>query len=61
MKLLINSFEGDFAVCQKESSKTICIKRSRLPNIAKEGDVIDIQGGKVSVDVIETHKRSLSI
>lgn len=60
MKLRISGFEGSFAICIKESGKTICINRGRLPNKVKEGDVINIKGGNVCIDVLETHKRRLS-
>jgi hypothetical protein len=61
MRIVINSFEGDFAICQKESNKTICIKRDRLPKIAKERDVLNIACGEISIDVVETKKRKLKI
>lgn len=57
MKVVIDRFEGPFAVCEKESKKMIDIKKMKLPKDAKEGDVLNIQNGEISIDVAETKKR----
>ena len=54
MKLIIDRFEGEFAVCENEEGKMINISRNKLPKEAKEGDVIIIEKEKVYIDVEET-------
>jgi hypothetical protein len=61
MKLVIDRFEGDYAVCEKEDREMIDIKRDIIPEGAKEGDVLDIEGDKIIVDVKETEKRKKEI
>jgi hypothetical protein len=61
MKVVIDRFEGDYAVCEKESREMIDIKRDRLPIEAKEGDVLHIQDDKIVIDVNETEKRKKDI
>jgi len=61
MKVIIDRFEGDYAVCEKENCEMIDIKRELLPKEAKENDVLDIQGDKITIDVKETEKRKKEI
>lgn len=61
MKVVIDRFEGDYAVCEKENREMIDIKRDQIPKEAKENDVLDIQGDKIAVDVEETEKRKREI
>jgi len=61
MKVVIDRFEGDYAVCEKENREMIDIKRDLIPKDAKENDVLDIQGDKIAVDVEETEKRKREI
>ena len=42
MKVVIDRFEGDFAVCEKDDRTMFNISKDRLPNGAKEGDVLSI-------------------
>lgn len=55
-KLIIDRFEGDFAVCETEELKFIDIPKAALPGGVKEGDVITI-----SIDKSETDKRKEKI
>lgn len=55
-KLIIDRFEGDFAVCETENLSFIDIPKAVLPEEAKEGDVIAI-----SIDKSETDKRKEKI
>lgn len=55
-KLIIDRFEGDFAVCETEDLEFINFPKSALPFGAKEGDVIAI-----SIDKSETDKRKEKI
>ena len=57
MKVVIDRFEGAFAVCEKEDITMIDIKRDHLPKAAKEGDVLDICGETIVIDIEETKKR----
>lgn len=57
MKVVIDRFEGDFAVCEKPDRTMIKILTSTLPVRAKEGDVLIIDGDSIEVDTAETSKR----
>lgn len=61
MKVVIDRFEGDYAVCEKENREMIDIKRDCIPKESKEGDVLDIEGDKIIIDVKETEKRKKEI
>ena len=54
--LIIDRFEGDFAVCETEDLEFINLPKAALPSGAKEGDVIAI-----SIDKSETDKRKEEI
>ena len=57
MKVTIDRFEGDFAVCEKADRTMINIKKDRLPRDVKEGDALIIEGDSIKVDSAETAKR----
>lgn len=61
MKVVIDRFEGKFAVCEKENREMINIKTSLLPKNAKEGDVLVVKDNKIIIDVKETNKRKKEI
>ena len=61
MKVVIDRFEGDFAVCEKDDRSMINIKKDKIPKGAKEGDVLDINGDTITIDRIETAKRKESV
>lgn len=61
IKVIIDRFEGPYAVCEKEDRTMIDIKRIKLPTNAKEGCVLIIQGDKITMDVDETEKRKKHI
>lgn len=54
MKVIIDRFEGNFAVCEKENKTMIDIPKEILPEEAKEGDVLNIN---ISIDTEETENR----
>lgn len=54
MKLIIDRFEGDYAVCEREDKTMIDIERSKLPEGAKEGSVLLVDGNNISLDENET-------
>lgn len=55
-KLIIDRFEGDFAVCETEALEFVNLPKAALPSGVKEGDVIAI-----SIDKLETDKRKEKI
>lgn len=57
MRVVIDRFEGEHAICENESEELIKIERSKLPTDAAEGDVIVIDGDSITVDREETRKR----
>lgn len=61
MVLVIDRFEGDFAVCEDDSCKMHNIARSTIPKEAKEGDVIVVEGDNITIDEAETKKRKAEI
>lgn len=61
MKVIIDRFEGEFAVCEKEDSEMIDIEISKIPAAAKEGDVLDICNGIIVIDIEATEKRKKEI
>jgi len=61
MKVIIDRFEGEFAVCEKEDRKMLDIERHKIPSSAKEGDVLDISNDRITIDSEETEKRKKEI
>ncbi len=60
-KLMIDRFEGEYAVCEDAQRGMHQILRSLLPHGAKEGDCIVIaQDGRIAIDESETEKRRMS-
>jgi hypothetical protein len=61
MKVIIDRFEGDFAVCEKENRQMINIEKSILPDLVKEGDVLRIKNEIITIDAEATVKRKKEI
>ena len=58
-KLIIDRFEGTYAICEDQEKKMFAISLNELPQGAKPGDVLQISGaGELSVDQEETQRRS---
>lgn len=57
MKVVIDKFEEKYVVCEKEDKSMINIKHSSVPSEAKEGDVLNIDGGHISIAIEETKKK----
>jgi hypothetical protein len=57
MKSSIDRFEGKFAVCESVDGTSMNIEKSKLPEGAKAGDVLDIDGAKITIDTAETEAR----
>jgi pyruvate kinase len=50
MKLIIDRFDGDFAICEKEDRTALYLNRRELLIDAKEGDVLTIDDGNIKVE-----------
>lgn len=61
LKVIIDRFEGDFAVCEREDRSMIDIEISKIPSKAKEGDVLDISDDIITIDLEETERRKRKI
>lgn len=57
LKVTIDRFEGNYAVCEKEGGTMINIEKSKLPSQAKEGDILIINDEVIEIDISETKKR----
>ena len=57
-KLIIDRFEGTYAICEDQEKKMFAISLNERPQGAKPGDVLQISGaGELSVDQEETQRR----
>ena len=61
MKVIIDRFEGEYAVCEKEDRKMMNIEKNKLPSIAKEGDVLIIEGNDIKIGLKETFVKEKKI
>lgn len=61
MKVTIDRFEGKFAVCEKENREMIDIERDKIPEVAKEGDILILDGDVITVDREQTKQRKEEI
>ena len=61
MNVTIDRFEGEFAVCEKEDRQMIDIKKSKLPEMCKEGDILNIKNDIITIDLEATKKRKREI
>lgn len=59
MKVIIDRFEGTYAVCEKENREMINISKCTLPTNAKEGDVLSIDKDIITIDIAETELRKI--
>lgn len=60
MRVVIDRFEGEYAVCETENKTYINIEIEGLPAGSKEGDVLLI-GENIVLDRSETEKRKVKI
>lgn len=61
MKVIIDRFEGLYAVCEKENKTMIDILKINLPFEVKEGDVLILENNMITIDIEETEKRRIKI
>lgn len=59
--LVIDRFEGDFAICEEAGGEMRDIPRDRIRGKAAEGDVLCRKGGFYEVDQTATEKRKKEI
>lgn len=50
MEVIIDRFEGNFAVCEKNNREMIDIHKEKLPPNVKEGDVLTILGDNITIN-----------
>jgi hypothetical protein len=61
MKVIIDRFEGYYAVCEKEDRTMLNILKKDINGVAKEGDVLLIEGEQITIDQETTEKRKKEI
>lgn len=61
MKVVIDRFEGNYAVCEKEDGNMINIEKDKISQDAKEGDVLSVNDNEISIDEISTIERKKEI
>ena len=61
-KLIIDRFEGVYAICEQEDKTFINVPKYKLPPECKEGQcLLTDQGGMYQIDFEETRKREQRI
>ncbi|WP_053955463.1 DUF3006 domain-containing protein [Inediibacterium massiliense] len=61
MYLVIDRFEGSYAICEDEEKNMISMEKEKLPKEAKEGDVLFVSEERIIIDYEETNKRKKEI
>ena len=61
MKVIVDRFEGGFAVCEDENRKMINIEKAKLPKDTGEGSILIINGDHIEIDLKETKSRQTRI
>lgn len=61
MKVTIDRFEGNYAVCEKADRTVINIPKNKIPPDAKEGDILILDGDSLKIDNTDTARRKQSI
>ncbi len=55
MYYTIDRFEGDFAVCEnRQTGEFVNIRKSEIPECAKEGDILLYENEKYVIDIQTT-------
>lgn len=50
MKVIIDRFEGDYAVCEKEDRTMMNIPKKDINGEPREGDVLLLEGDQINID-----------
>jgi hypothetical protein len=61
MRVVIDRFEGEYAVCEREDRTMINIVRKNLPKGVKEGDVLIVDGDTIRIDGREGRQKKEEI
>lgn len=61
MDVIVDRFEGDFAICERPDRQMIEIKKNELPPNVKEGDVLTISGDKITLNLKKREAREAHI
>ena len=61
MKVTIDRFEGEVAVCENDDRTMINIRREKIPQEAKEGDILILEGDSITLDTTSTVERKKRI
>jgi hypothetical protein len=61
LKVTIDRFEGNYAVCEANDKSMLTIEKSKLPRSAREGDILIISGDKITIDVKGTREKKKNI
>ncbi|MBU3171326.1 DUF3006 domain-containing protein [Clostridium estertheticum] len=61
MNVVIDRFEGSYAVCEKEDRTMMDISKDKVPSGAKEGDILNIIDDVITIDIKETEKKQREI
>lgn len=61
MDVIVDRFEGKYAVCEKEDKTMINIEKLKLPVGVKEGDVLIIKSSGISINLKATLDRKIGI
>lgn len=57
MRLIVNRFEGNMAVCERSDKSMVDIEVGKLPSDVKVGDVLIEKDGNYEFDLTQTEKR----
>lgn len=57
MKITIDRFEGEYAVCEVEAGKIINIPKTDIPKEAKEGDILSKPDSGYCIEKAETEAK----
>ncbi len=61
-KLIVDRFEGDYAVCETEDRNIINIPKTELPDNIREGNSIYLdKNGKYRIDIMNTNNQEEKI
>lgn len=61
IKVTVDRFEGDFAICENDDRIMIQIEKSKLPECVHEGDIIVVEDEGINLDSVATKERKSRI
>jgi hypothetical protein len=56
-EIIIDRFEGNFVVSEKEDRQMLDIEKSKILSVAKEGDILYITNDIITINFDEIEKR----